>query len=110
MALHTFTFLTVSPRPQLQARGAVVMTDIDGAQGDLALTNINSDPTGTNYRGLCMYGGCYTTAGEPCSFPFKYKGRTYDTCVKLEGATDPWCSLVSPSQCFGFVVETTLFC
>jgi len=43
------------------------------------------------YYGLCQYTGCYTEAAFACEFPFKYKGRTYDSCVSLEGR-NAWCS------------------
>lgn len=32
-----------------------------------------------------------TEDGEPCVFPFIYKGETYDECV-LEGRAKLWCS------------------
>ncbi|XP_067051351.1 72 kDa type IV collagenase-like [Acropora muricata] len=33
-----------------------------------------------------------TTSGECCSFPFEYKGKTYDSCTMVDG-NRPWCSL-----------------
>ncbi|KAK2557395.1 hypothetical protein P5673_020511, partial [Acropora cervicornis] len=33
-----------------------------------------------------------TTTGECCSIPFKYKGKTYDSCTLVDLNT-PWCSL-----------------
>lgn len=45
---------------------------------------------------LCEYSECSSVSGTTCRFPFKYKGRLYDTCVgfdnkgSIEGS--PWCS------------------
>ncbi len=46
--------------------------------------------------GLCDYTECNTASGDPCVFPFTYKGRLYDTCVTQDSmGTNPgdsWCS------------------
>ncbi len=74
------------------------LSDATNGKADNQRCNMESTPAGLNFRGLCMYGGCYTTAGSPCSFPFRYKGRLYDTCVKLDGADEPWCSTSTDSD------------
>ena len=33
-----------------------------------------------------------TSSGKCCSFPFKYKGITYNDCIKTD-YPKPWCSL-----------------
>ena len=43
-------------------------------------------------RPICFQSGCTTVDEKLCQFPFKFKGRLYDTCVTLE-AENPWCSL-----------------
>ena len=46
--------------------------------------------------GICQYTECTSMTGTKCRFPFKYKGRLYDTCITVDdkglypGA--PWCS------------------
>ena len=45
-----------------------------------------------NLRGVCQYKECITTQSKPCSFPFKYKGRMYDSCITID-SIEPWCSL-----------------
>ena len=32
-----------------------------------------------------------TSIGDPCIFPFTYKGRTYDSCAKTDDASCEWC-------------------
>ncbi len=43
-------------------------------------------------RVVCQYSECVTVDSQVCQFPFRFKGRLYDTCVTLESET-PWCSL-----------------
>ena len=35
-----------------------------------------------------------TENGYCCVFPFKYKGKTYDSCTFVDGSK-PWCALTS---------------
>ena len=56
----------------------------------LAMTNCSNNEV--QLRGLCQYKECITTENKPCSFPFKYKGRMYDSCITID-STEPWCSL-----------------
>jgi len=48
-------------------------------------------PSNQHY-GLCESVGCYAVSGKVCVFPFRYKGRLYNSCVKLDGAEKAWCS------------------
>ena len=41
---------------------------------------------------LCQYTECQTTDSKICKFPFRYKGRLYDTCITID-SDQPWCSL-----------------
>ena len=43
-------------------------------------------------RSLCQKTECLTENNKLCKFPFRFKGRLYDTCITLE-SEDPWCSL-----------------
>ena len=43
-------------------------------------------------RALCQYSECLTSTNKMCKFPFRYKGRLYDTCITLDSEV-PWCSL-----------------
>lgn len=43
-------------------------------------------------RTICQFTECLTTDNRICKFPFKYKGRLYDTCITIDSAF-PWCSL-----------------
>jgi hypothetical protein len=47
-----------------------------------------------HHFGVCEYTECATATGETCIFPFRYKGRIYDTCITLDSANpgEPWCS------------------
>ena len=49
--------------------------------------------------GACEYTECSTITGGVCRFPFKYKGRVYDTCVTIDdkgsNPGDPWCSTLT---------------
>ena len=57
--------------------------------------------------GICQYTECTSMTGAKCKFPFKYKGRLYDTCITVDdkglypGA--PWCSTQTDE--FGIHVE-----
>ena len=46
----------------------------------------------TTLRGVCQYRECTTNESQICSFPFKYKGRMYDSCITID-SYEPWCSL-----------------
>ena len=35
----------------------------------------------SNYQTLCEYRECKTVSEKVCQFPFKFGGRTYDTCI-----------------------------
>ena len=39
---------------------------------------------------ICQYTECPTKNALDCIFPFKYKGRLYDTCITLD-SDEPWC-------------------
>jgi hypothetical protein len=45
---------------------------------------------------MCQYTECSTINGDTCRFPFRYKGRMYDTCITVDNKGsnpgDPWCS------------------
>ena len=47
-------------------------------------------------HGLCQYTECSTIKGETCVFPFRFKGRLYDTCIMNDNLGSepgkPWCS------------------
>ena len=43
-------------------------------------------------RTLCQFSECLSTKNEVCRFPFRYKGRLYDTCITIDSDV-PWCSL-----------------
>ena len=51
---------------------------------------------GIRHYGLCQYTECGTTQGETCKFPYRYKGRLYDTCITLDNLAEEtgkkWCS------------------
>jgi hypothetical protein len=36
-----------------------------------------------------------TTDGNPCHFPFTYKGDTYTECTPVDNGNQPWCSLTA---------------
>mmetsp|Transcript_144749 Transcript_144749/g.252347 ORF Transcript_144749/g.252347 Transcript_144749/m.252347 type:complete len:164 (-) Transcript_144749:96-587(-) len=36
---------------------------------------------------------CQTTSGEPCIFPFIYKGETMMSCTTRDNSGVPWCSV-----------------
>ena len=52
---------------------------------------------GEKTKPLCHYSECVTVDNKLCKFPFKYKGRMYDTCVTLESEI-PWCSLKTDKE------------
>ena len=62
---------------------------------DGLMTDVSCAPTSGDFRGLCQYMACTSVTGVPCVFPFKYKGRTYNTCVRLERSEEPWCSTLT---------------
>ena len=47
-------------------------------------------------RSICEYTECGTESGKFCEFPFRYKGRLYDTCITMDDKGsqpgDAWCS------------------
>ena len=47
-------------------------------------------------RSICEYTECGTANGKFCEFPFRYKGRLYDTCITMDDKGsepgDAWCS------------------
>ena len=54
--------------------------------------------TANDVRGLCQYRECRTEKSDKmCAFPFRFKGRLYDTCVKL-GKEKPWCSTLTDAD------------
>lgn len=46
----------------------------------------------TPMRAVCQYKECNTLESKTCIFPFQYKGKTYDTCIRSDKGR-PWCSL-----------------
>ena len=57
--------------------------------------------------GICQYTECTSMTGAKCKFPFKYKGRLYDTCITVDDKGSytgaPWCSMKTDE--FGIHVE-----
>ena len=51
-----------------------------------------TDKYNPDIRSLCQYSECLTSNNKPCKFPFRYKGRRYDTCITVDSES-PWCSL-----------------
>ena len=49
------------------------------------------DPEAPKNYALCEYTECSTVVRSTCKFPFKYKGRLYDTCINID-SNDHWCS------------------
>ena len=43
-------------------------------------------------RALCQFTECLTIDNRVCKFPFRYKGKLYDTCIEIDSDV-PWCSL-----------------
>ena len=41
--------------------------------------------------GACRHAGCEDHGGDPCVFPFRYKGETYYQCTDVDDY-DYWCS------------------
>ena len=41
---------------------------------------------------LCQFTECQTIDSKVCKFPFRFKGRLYDTCITIDSEY-PWCSL-----------------
>lgn len=58
--------------------------------------DFRSNSGGYKHYGLCQYTECGTTQGETCKFPYRYKGRLYDTCITLDNLAEEtgkkWCS------------------
>ena len=80
--------------------GAFPVDPIDSAvelrlPDGLAHTMAKSTGTGNKYT-ICQYTGCSSATGDSCKLPFKYKGRTYDTCITIDDKGSypgaPWCS------------------
>ena len=50
----------------------------------------------TRDKSICEYTECSTVGGKFCEFPFRYKGRLYDTCISVDEkgseSGDAWCS------------------
>ena len=42
----------------------------------------------------CHYTECRTTDNSLCSFPFRYKGRSYSSCITID-SPHAWCSLTT---------------
>ena len=41
---------------------------------------------------ICHISHCRTLSGKFCTFPFKYSGRSYSSCITLGMDGTPWCS------------------
>ena len=56
---------------------------------------------------------CMTTTGEPCIFPFKHDGISYDSCTTIDDIED-WCAIsVKPDESVderGFCLKTNPAC
>ena len=39
---------------------------------------------------ICLV-ACKTKAGEPCAFPFYYKGTKHSECITHDNDGTPWC-------------------
>ena len=58
--------------------------------------------------------GCPSTVtknGYCCVFPFKYKGKTYDSCTFV-GGSKPWCALTSDYDAdgkYGYCAKQSTF-
>ena len=51
-------------------------------------------PANTRVRGLCQYSSCVINATTTCAFPFRFKGRLYDSCITLGSRNRiPWCAI-----------------
>ena len=65
--------------------------------GTSQLNGINCVNIKDKLRGICQYRECITDESRLCSFPFRYKGRMYDSCITID-STVPWCSLLTDIQ------------
>ena len=64
---------------------------------DFTVVRYNADATRVkrwdpDIRTLCQFSECLTIDNRICKFPFKYKGKLYDTCITIDSDV-PWCSL-----------------
>ncbi|KAH0619645.1 hypothetical protein JD844_000478 [Phrynosoma platyrhinos] len=90
-------------------------TDAGRSDGFLwCSTTYNFDTDGK--YGFCPHESLFTMAGnsdgQPCKFPFKFQGNTYDSCT-TEGRTDGyrWCGTTEDydrDKKFGFCPETAM--
>ncbi|XP_077144376.1 72 kDa type IV collagenase [Ranitomeya variabilis] len=90
-------------------------TDAGRSDGFLwCSTTYNFDKEGK--YGFCPHELLFTLAGnadgKPCKFPFKFQGKSYDSCT-TEGRTDSyrWCSTTEDydqDKSYGFCPETAL--
>ncbi|TRY78752.1 hypothetical protein TCAL_06219, partial [Tigriopus californicus] len=68
-------------------------TKIDSNQNLVAAPCESVSSTTPSFsRAICQYTSCFTQTDKVCMFPFKFQGRTYDSCITL-GSLDgtPWC-------------------
>ena len=49
------------------------------------------DASSSALRALCHFEECTTQDSEACKFPFRYKGRLYDSCIIID-SLEAWCS------------------